>query len=51
MTALTESYTDSNGQQKNVVIEDGIDDDELRHIHRRLAISENFDTWKNRPEV
>lgn len=51
MTALTESYTDTNGQQKNVVLDDGINDEELRHIHGRLAISENFETWKNRPEV
>lgn len=51
MSALTESYTDANGQQQQVVIDDGINDQELRHIHNRLAISENFDTWKNRPEV
>ena len=51
MTALTESYTDANGQQQQVVIDDGINDEELRHIHNRLAISENFETWKKRPEV
>lgn len=51
MTALTESYTDANGQQQQVVIDDGINDQELRHIHNRLAISENFETWKKRPEV
>lgn len=51
MSALTESYTDANGQQQQVVIDDGINDQELRHIHKRLAISEDFETWKKRPEV